>query len=121
MPPISVNEDGRRAQTQPCSRPGCGREVPLRRYRYDTPSQIGWPLFGVARFTNWCGNGQELIRCRMIASLLDSYRSSARRNSAFRRESLVSPGYEASYESRGSEESAPDTSRSDAQGVRRQQ
>ena len=33
----------------------------LRRYRYETLRQIGWPLFRVARFVNWCGHGQELI------------------------------------------------------------
>src|SRR5262252_6252055 len=49
------------AQTRPCPRPGCGREVPIRRYRYETLRQIGWPLFRVARFVNWCGHAQELI------------------------------------------------------------
>ncbi len=31
MPPIWLNEYGQRAQTRPCPRPGCGREVPIRR------------------------------------------------------------------------------------------
>jgi hypothetical protein len=37
------------------------REYPLRRYRYETLRQIGWPLFRVARYVEWCGHGQELI------------------------------------------------------------
>ena len=41
--------------------PGCGREYPVRRYRYNTLRLIGWPLYRVARFTSWCGHGQELI------------------------------------------------------------
>jgi len=59
--PIWVNEDGKPAETRLCPRPGCGREYPIRRYRYETLRQIGWPLFRVARFVNWCGHEQELI------------------------------------------------------------
>ena len=33
----------------------------IRRYRYETLRQIGWPLFRVARYVEWCGHGQELI------------------------------------------------------------
>src|SRR5215813_9897842 len=58
MPPIWVNEDGQRAETRPCPGPGCGREYPIRRYRYETLRQIGLPLFRVARFV---GHAQELI------------------------------------------------------------
>jgi len=54
-------KDGQRAQTRPCPRPGCGREVPICRYRYETLRQIGLPLFRVARYVEWCGHGQELI------------------------------------------------------------
>ena len=61
MPSLVVNEDGQPAQTRPCPRPGCGREVPIRRYRYETFRQIGWPLFRVARYVEWCEHGQELI------------------------------------------------------------
>src|SRR5262249_57526215 len=56
-----MNEAGQRAQTRPCPRPGCGSEVPIRRYSYETLRQIGWPLFRVARYGEWCGHGQELI------------------------------------------------------------
>jgi len=59
--PIWINEDGQRAQTRLCPRPGCGREVPIPRYRYTTLRRIGWPLFRVARYVEWCGDGQELI------------------------------------------------------------
>ena len=61
MPPMWLNEDGQRAQTHPCPRPGCGREIPIGPYRYETLRQIGWPLFRVARFVNWCGHAQELF------------------------------------------------------------
>jgi len=60
MPPIWLNEYGQRAQTRPCPRAGCGREVPSRRYRYETLRQIGWSLFRVARYVEGCGPGQEL-------------------------------------------------------------
>jgi len=60
-PPIWLDEDGKRAQTRPCPRPGCGREYPIPRYRYETLREIGWPLYRVARFTSSCGHGQELI------------------------------------------------------------
>jgi len=36
-------------------RPGCGRVYSIRRSRYEPLRQIGWPLYGVARFTSWCG------------------------------------------------------------------
>jgi len=60
MAPIWINEDGLRAETRPCPRPGCGREVLVYRYRYETLRQIGWPPFRVASFTSWCGHGPEL-------------------------------------------------------------
>src|SRR5215813_8341378 len=63
-PRATLNEDGQRAQTQPCPRPGCGRPYPIRRYRYETLRQIGWPPFRVARYVDWCGHGQELIPVR---------------------------------------------------------
>jgi len=34
---------------------------PIRRYSYETLRQIGWPLFRVARYVEWCGHGQELF------------------------------------------------------------
>ena len=56
MPPIWINENGHRAQTRSCPRPGCGREVLIRRYRYETTlRQVGWPLFRVARYVERCG------------------------------------------------------------------
>ena len=61
VPPIWVDEDGRRAETRLCPRPGTGREYPVRRYRYEALRQIGWSLFRVARYVEWCGHGQELI------------------------------------------------------------
>jgi hypothetical protein len=59
--PYWLDERRQRIATQKCSRPGCGREYPVRRYRYTTLKQIGWPLYRVARFTSWCEHWQELI------------------------------------------------------------
>ena len=61
MPRIWISEEGKRAETRPCHRPGCGREIPIRRYRYETLRQIGWSLFRVAHYVKPCGHGQELI------------------------------------------------------------
>ena len=61
MPPVWLDENAQRVVTRACPRPGRGREYPLRRYRYETLRQIGWPLFRVARFVNWCGHCQQLI------------------------------------------------------------
>jgi len=36
MPPIWLDEYNHRVPTRKCARPGCGREYPARRYRYDT-------------------------------------------------------------------------------------
>jgi len=60
-PPYWVDENGRRVPTRPCPRPGCGREYPLHRYRHETLRLIGWPLYRVASFINWCGHRQEFI------------------------------------------------------------
>ena len=60
-PPIGLDEHGQGVPTRKCARPGCGREYPVRRYRYDILRLIGWSLYRVARFTRWCGHGQELI------------------------------------------------------------
>jgi hypothetical protein len=60
-PPYWLDEFGHRVPTRKCARPGCGREYPVRRYRYDTFRQIGWSLYRVASFTNWCGHGQEFV------------------------------------------------------------
>ena len=55
-----LDQGGRHAcPALPCPRPGCGRDYPIRRYRYaETLGQIGWPLYRVARFTSACGDGR---------------------------------------------------------------
>jgi hypothetical protein len=60
-PPIWLDEHGKEVPTRKCCQSSCTREYPLRRYRYATLKQIGWPLYRVASFTNWCGHGQEVI------------------------------------------------------------
>ena len=59
MPPIWIDENGQPAldATMLLS----GRPYPIRRFRYKTLRQVGWPLFRVARYVEWCGHGQELI------------------------------------------------------------
>src|SRR5215471_12077031 len=61
MPPGWINEDGQRAKTRPCRRPGCGREVPIQRYSHQTLRLIGWPLYRLASVVQWCGHRQEFI------------------------------------------------------------
>jgi len=48
-----ATEDGKPAETLLCPRAGCCREYPLRRYRYETLRQIGWPPF--QRLATWLG------------------------------------------------------------------
>ena len=59
--PFWVDELGQRVPTRRCSQPGCDREFPLHRDRPDTLRLIGWPLYRVASFINWCGHRQEVI------------------------------------------------------------
>ena len=40
---------------------GLWSRVSFRRYRHEILRQMGWPLFRVARFVNWCEHTQELI------------------------------------------------------------
>ena len=61
VPPYWIDENGQRVPTERCPRPGCDREYPLRRYRLDTLRLLGWQLFRVASFINWCGHRQEVI------------------------------------------------------------
>ncbi len=58
-PPIWLDEQGRHCPTSPC--PRCGREAPIFRFRQEHLRLIGWRLFTVVSFTNWCGHGQEFI------------------------------------------------------------
>jgi len=47
--PSALDEQGRRMSTYPCSRPGCGREVPVRftGFRVEYLRHVGWELFRV--------------------------------------------------------------------------
>jgi hypothetical protein len=58
-PPIWLDDQGRRQLTRPC--PRCGREAPVYRFRLEHLRLMGWRLFTVASYTNWCGHGQEFI------------------------------------------------------------
>jgi len=58
-PPIWLDESGQPRPTRRCIR--CGREAPVYRFREAHLRLIGWRLYTVASYTNWCGHGQEFI------------------------------------------------------------
>ncbi len=62
-PPVSVDEQGRPLPMDPCPRPGCGREVPVRfkGFRVEHLRHVGWQAYRVASYVNWCGHAQEVI------------------------------------------------------------
>jgi hypothetical protein len=73
-PPVWFDEAWKPRPTRPC--PQCGRAAPLFRFREEHLRLVGWRLFAVASYTNWCGHGQEFIPvpeaegwCRMIPVL----------------------------------------------------
>ncbi len=59
VPPIWVDEAGRRRPVLSCSR--CGREAPVYRFRLEHLRMIGWRLFAPAEYVNWCGHALEVI------------------------------------------------------------
>jgi hypothetical protein len=69
-----MDDSGQRRPTRPC--PTCGREAPVYRFRVEHLKLVGWRLFTVATYTNWCDHGQEFIPvpdddgwCRLIPVL----------------------------------------------------
>jgi hypothetical protein len=62
-PPVSVDEQGRPLPMDPCPRPGCGREVPVRfrGFRVEHLKHVGWGAYRVETSVNWCGHRQEVI------------------------------------------------------------
>ncbi len=58
-PPLWLDDHGQRRPTRPCLR--CGREAPVFRFRVEHLKLMGWRLYAVASYTNWCGHGQEFI------------------------------------------------------------
>jgi hypothetical protein len=74
--PIWLDDQGHRRPTRPCPIPKCGREARVFRFRQEHLRLVGWRLFAVASYTNWCGHGQEVIPvpddggwCRLIPIL----------------------------------------------------
>ncbi len=59
MTPIWLDESSNPRPVQQCSR--CGREAPVFRFREEHLRLVGWSLYTVASYTNWCGHGQEFI------------------------------------------------------------
>lgn len=53
-PPFWLDENGHRLPTRKCAQPTCDREYPRRGYRYNRLRMIGWELYRVTSFTNWC-------------------------------------------------------------------
>ena len=84
MPPIWFNEDGQRAETRPCPRPGCGREYPVRRHRYQTLRLIGWPLYRVASVVSWAW-AQAGVHPRARRGRVDTPDPDCRRSEIIRR------------------------------------
>ena len=58
-PPIWLNESGHQRPVHHCV--PCGREAPTLRLRQEHLRLVGWRLFTVASYTNWCGHSQEFI------------------------------------------------------------
>ena len=58
--PVWKDEQGRRVPTRPCCVPGCTREWPFRRYRFEHLMWTGWPTTPMV-VVNWCGHGQEFV------------------------------------------------------------
>ena len=59
VPPIWLDESGRRRPTRACLR--CGREAPVYRFRLEILPRVGWQLFRPAAYVNWCGHAQEFV------------------------------------------------------------
>ena len=57
--PVWHDEEGRPRPTRPCAR--CGREAPIYRLRVEHLPLVGWRLFALATYANWCGHEQEFI------------------------------------------------------------
>jgi hypothetical protein len=71
VPPIWLDEQGHRRPVRACLR--CGRQAPIYRFRIEHLKLIGWRLFTVVSYTNWCGHAQEFIAlperggwCRLV-------------------------------------------------------
>ncbi len=58
-PPSWLDESGQPRPTRLCRR--CGREAPIFGLRHEHLQLVGWRLFAVASYMNWCGHGQEFI------------------------------------------------------------
>jgi len=62
MTPIWMDDEGRRVSTRSCHVPGCDREWPQYRHRFEHPSMIGWVRpRQVIRIVNWCGHAQVCV------------------------------------------------------------
>jgi len=59
VPPIWLDERGRRVPTRPC--PRCGRETPVYRLTAERAHRISWQPWQVWSVVSWCGHQQEGI------------------------------------------------------------
>src|SRR5262249_41205304 len=59
VPPIWLDEHGRRRAVRAC--PRCGREAPVYRFRLDVLPRVGWRLFAPAEYVTGCGPRQEFV------------------------------------------------------------
>ena len=58
-PPIWLDDHGQRQPTRLC--PSCGKDEPVRRFRFDPLRMIGWKPLGTVHIVNWCGHGNEFV------------------------------------------------------------
>jgi hypothetical protein len=59
VPPIWLDEFGKRRPVHPCAR--CGQDAPILRLRIEHLRLVGWRLFEVSQSVNWCGHAQEHV------------------------------------------------------------
>jgi hypothetical protein len=74
VPPIWLDEQGRRRPVRACLR--CGRDAPIYRFRIADLPRVGWRLFAPVEYVNWCGHAQEFVAlperggwCRLVPVL----------------------------------------------------
>jgi hypothetical protein len=77
VPPIRLDESGTPRPVRRCFR--CGRDAPVYGFELEHLRLIGWRLFALAAYVNWCGHAQEFVVppeddawCRLVPVLGDA-------------------------------------------------
>ena len=58
-PPIWLDDRSRHLPTRPCAK--CGKDEPVRRFRFDHLRMIGWKPLDTVQIVKWCGHGNEYV------------------------------------------------------------